>query len=1050
MRVGLLGALQIERDGQPVEVSGGRLRALLARLALDAGRPVSIGTLVDAVWDDELPGDEQHALQSLISRLRRSLGDGEAITPAPGGYRLAVEPDAVDAHRFERLATAGSAALRAGDPERASATLGEALALWRGPALADLAGQRFAVTAAAALTDLRLTAIVDRAEAELALGRGAGLVAELQDAAAEHPLHERLAARLIAALFAAGRQADALDAYERVRAQLADELGAAPSPDLQAAHLAVLRGDAVGERRSRRSNLRAPVTSFVGRGAEIERIGALLEQSRLVTLVGPGGAGKTRLAGEALACWVDRVADGVWLVELAPVTAEVEVVPAVLAALGLRDGAVLERTGQAPRDGLERLIDVLADRETILLLDNCEHLIGTAADLADTLLAACPDLRIVATSREPLAIAGESLVPISALADDPAVQLFADRAAAASPGFTVDEHAFEICRRLDGLPLAIELAAARLRSMSVEQLAARLDDRFRLLTGGSRAALPRHRTLRAVVDWSWGLLEEPERRLARRLAVFNAGPTEESAAAVYDESDVLDGLTALVDRSLLQVVAGSDPPRYRMLETIREYALEKLGDAGELEATRTAHARWFAALAERAEPELRGHDQREWFARLQAEHDDMIAALRWFGDAGDARSALRLTVALLWFWMLLGATEEARTWLAFAAAVEGEADPVDRLIAEGIMTVVAVHDGESGDFGDLAGLADTLEELVDARPLLAVALPMLTMFSGDVELMKVRLARALEHPDPWVRATALVMRAHFAENMGDQVHMRADLERAAAGYRDVGDSWGLAVTLSSQAGTLMLIDDLDGAETALDEATELLESLNGSAGAGLLQMRLADIRLRRGDFAAARELALRAVDDGDLQRDESLFVRATIARIAWLSGDLEEFRRWTADAAARLERLKIDRPEQGHARALVETLEAVVALEDGDTTTVDSKLAAAYATAVGTTDMPMIAMVGTVASAIAARFGRAAEAAEILGAAAVLRGAEDRSNPEVSRLIEALRVELGDDGFEAAYGRGHMLSTEAAAARIDTGGGGPPPPPSLGPAPVSP
>ena len=364
----------------------------------------------------------------------------------------------------------------------------------------------------------------------------------------------------------------------------------------------------VADRPSRRSNLRAPVTSFVGRGPEIERIGALLGSSRLVTLVGPGGAGKTRLAGEALAGWVDRVAGGVWMVELAPVTDEVEVVPAVLAALGLREGALLDRPGQSLRDGLERLLDALAERETILLLDNCEHLVGAVAELADRLLGACPNLRIVATSREPLAIAGESLAPVPPLAlpapgaaaaaalELPAVRLFADRAAAASPGFAVDERTapavVEICRRLDGLPLAIELAAARLRSMPVEQLAERLDDRFRLLTGGSRAALPRHRTLRAVVDWSW----EPARR-ARAPRSRGGWPCSAPArrrrarppCATAD--DVLDGLAALVDRSLLQVVAGSDPPRYRMLETIREYGLERLDEAGELEATRTAHAR---------------------------------------------------------------------------------------------------------------------------------------------------------------------------------------------------------------------------------------------------------------------------------------------------------------------------------------------------------------------------------------------------------------------------------------------------------------------------
>ena len=393
VRVDILGPLRLERDGEPVELSGGRLRALLTRLALDAGRPVTTSALVDAVWDNDLPGDEQHALQSLVSRLRRSVGD--VLEATPGGYRLAVAPEAVDAARFERLVAEGR-------PR-------EALALWRGP------------SGIPQLEEARLRALLALDDATLP---------ELEAAVAEHPLNEKLAARHITALAAAGRQADALSAYEQVRVRLDEELGALPSPELADAHLAVLKAPV-----RRASNLRAPVTSFVGREPDLERIDALLATARLVTLVGPGGAGKTRLAGEALARWVDRVDGGVWMVELAPVTAEVEVVPAALAALGLREGAVLDRPGATLRDGLERLIDALFDRETILCLDNCEHLIGAAAALADTLLGACPGLRIVATSREPLAIAGENLVPVTPLDDDPAVELFLDRARAVSPGF---------------------------------------------------------------------------------------------------------------------------------------------------------------------------------------------------------------------------------------------------------------------------------------------------------------------------------------------------------------------------------------------------------------------------------------------------------------------------------------------------------------------------------------------------------------------------------------------------------------------------------------
>jgi predicted ATPase/DNA-binding SARP family transcriptional activator len=1055
VRVGILGPLEVERDGRAIEVSGGRLRALLARLALEGGRPVTASRLVDAVWEEELPADHVHALQSLVSRLRRSLGAG-AIEPAPGGYRLAV--DHVDAHRFEQLAAAGASALRAGDHVRAATQLTEALAVWRGPALADLTAYGFAAAAATRLEDARLTAVADRAEADLALGRGAEHAAELEALAAEHPLHERIAAGLVGALAAAGRQADALDAYERIRARLADELGAAPSPALAAAHLAVLRGETVTEAPApaRRSNLRAPVTSFVGREEELARIGSLLETSRLVTLVGPGGAGKTRLAQETAGARADHTPDGVWMVELAPVTADVEVVPAVLTALGVRNADLLERsTSPRPREGLDRLLDVLGDRDAILVLDNCEHLIAAAAELADRLLGHCPRLRILATSREPLAIAGESLAPVpplplpasgataaEALAH-PAIELFADRAAAARPGFVIDDETVgvcvEICRRLDGLPLAIELAAARLRSMPVQTLAARLDDRFRLLTGGSRTALPRHRTLRAVVDWSWDLLEEPERRLARRLAVLSGGATEASAAALAgDGEDVLDGLTALADRSLLQPLTGADTPRYRMLETIREYGLEKLADAGELEATRTRHARHFAALAAEAEPHLRGPGQPLWLRRLEAERDDLVSALRWLGDSGDAARALRMARDLLWFWLLSGSPSEAQAWSAFALEVPGEADPHDRLIAEGIQAAASAAGGDHGVGNDeLDAVAARLEEIGDGGvPLLAIARPILAFFAGDHERTDRMLAETLEHPDPWVRASTLLLRAQHAENAGDQIHNRSDLDLAAAAFRDVGDAWGLAMVLASQANAWMMAGDLDQAETALDEAFELVEHINGSAGTGMLSIQVADIRLRRGDLDGARAAALRALDTSDLGTDGSIFVTSTLARIAAIEGDHDEVRLRIDEAEARLERMGPQRPEQGHARVFVEVMRARLATDTGDHEAAAAALAAGYAAAVGTTDMPVVAAVGVAAAIAASAADRHEEAAELLGAATALRGAADDTNPDVAQVTATLRAALGDDGFDAAYGRGRALDRDAAFARLDPAGSG--------------
>jgi predicted ATPase len=1013
--VGLLGPLEVDNDGR--RVGGGRLRALLARLALDAGRPVTVGRLVDAVWEDELPGDETHALQSLVSRLRRALGDGRPAA-APGGYVLDAE---VDAQRFETLAAEGHAALA--DPERAARLLGEALELWRGPALADLTEYRFAVAEAARLEDLRLAAAADRAQAELALGRGARLVGELEALTAEHPLHERLAAQHIAALSAAGRQADALAAYERIRVRLSDELGVPPSAELLQAHLAVLRGEpaqAVAPARVR-TNLPAEVTSFVGREREIERIGELLGRGRLVTLVGPGGAGKTRLAREAVAGWVDRVADGVWLAELAPVTAGAEVVPAVLDALGVRDATLSERP-LAARDTLARLLDVLAEREAILVLDNCEHLIADVAELAERLLAACPHLRIVATSREALAIAGESIVAVPPLAEAPAVELLADRALAADPDFAVDEAAREICRRLDGLPLALELAAARLRALPAAELAARLDDRFRLLTGGSRTALPRHRTLRAVVDWSWELLSDDERRLASRLAVYAAGATVESAAAVGGD---FDGLAALVDRSLLQIVPGTTPVRYRMLETLREYGLERLEETGELGVTRDAHARHFARLVATAEPQLRGPGQTRWYALLQAERENVLAALRWLGERGDARAALRLAMGLNWFWLISGSRTEATAWIEFALSVEGEADPGDRVIAAGI------HDlGAFGEAGDADGMRERVTELADEldtvddreRPLVALAKPVLALFTADQARFEAAVEATADHPDPWVRAALHLLLAGRAENDGEMSAMGAELAEARERFAAVGDAWGTAMALFIESGRLMVEGELAPARDTVADAQAALEGLNADAGGGMLDFRMADILLRMGDVDGARERAQRARERRDLGSDDAAFAQELLARIAWLTGDLAGARAQLADARGRLASRNLDMPGQGHGRALVEALSAVVECEEGDLEAAERHLAAAHTAALATQDMPIVSSVAVAAAALAKALDRADETAELLGVAAAIRGADDVTHPVIAR--------LRDDARSAAYARGRALSREEALARL--------------------
>src|SRR5271166_112776 len=612
LRIGLLGPLQVRDDtGRPVHVGGRQLRVLLTLLALNGGRVVPAGSLAAQIWPDDPPGNPGNALQTLVSRLRAELrqgGIGDVIESRPAGYRLAVPPEAVDVMAFEALAARGRRALADGDAGEAARVLRDALLAWRGQPLADAAGCDFADAAAAKLTELRASALADRIEADLALGEGASLVGELRVLLAADPLAEHPRALLMRALYAAGRQAEALAAYHEGRKLLAEQLGVDPSAQLEQVYLGILRGprgpspdpEPVVHAQAPVSAVRVhgPLTSFVGRDEDVPRVLKNLRAARLVTLTGPGGVGKTRLATEASG----RLDVAVWFVPLAPVTDPAEVAYAVLDTLGIREPVIARRAAGPGAAPLDRLTAALGDRGEVMVLDNCEHLIEAAAALAGRVLAACPRMRILATSRQPLRIDGESLCPVLPLPVPPAssapsvsfapvavasygsVRLLRDRAVAVRPDFELDaanaDAVARICRALDGMPLAIELAAVWLRTLTPAQLAERLDNRFALLTGGSRTALPRHRTLRAVVDWSWDLLSESEQVLARRLAIFPGGSTLGAAEQVCaDEllpsAAVLPALSGLVDKSILGTVEGTDGfgPRYRMLEPSGRTAL---------------------------------------------------------------------------------------------------------------------------------------------------------------------------------------------------------------------------------------------------------------------------------------------------------------------------------------------------------------------------------------------------------------------------------------------------------------------------------------------
>jgi predicted ATPase/DNA-binding SARP family transcriptional activator len=669
----ILGPLEVTNGGKPVPVAGSRERAVLVMLLLAANQVVSTDRLVEDLWGDHPPERPQRALQVFISRLRKILRDAtgeEHLATEPPGYRLLVDPADVDATHFEALLAEGRARAEAGDHVAAAATLTEALALWRGPALAGFTDEPFAAAPAARLEEGRLAAIEERIDADLASGRHGPLAAELDTLTKAHPLRERLWGQRMLALYRCGRQAEALRAYQDLRRSLGEELGLEPTAALSRLEAAILRHDPeldldVKPPGTYRHNLPATLTAFVGRRRELSELEGLLHTSRLLTLTGVGGAGKTRLAREVAYRAVEHYPDGTWMVELAPLREETQISTAVLNALGIAT------TGLAkPAEMDERVCAYLSSRSALLLLDNCEHLVDSVAQLVHTLLVRCPGVTVLATSREVLGLAGErtwTVPPLSLPPVDPssaadlgasdAVALFCERAQATHSEFHLSDDTAgpvsRICHRLDGLPLALELAAARIRLLGAHELARRLEDRLRVLSTGPRGLAARHQTLRAMIDWSFDLLSADEQTVLRRLAVFPESFDMEAAEAVAGGEEAIDAfdiLARLVDKSLITLApARPDERRYRLLETIRQYAGEKLAEAGEEAATRRRHAAHFTALSAAwplhplSSQSLRGSGR---------EQENLRVALEWTWGEGDYEAAcqLALGVWLFWYW----------------------------------------------------------------------------------------------------------------------------------------------------------------------------------------------------------------------------------------------------------------------------------------------------------------------------------------------------------------------------------------------------------------
>jgi predicted ATPase/DNA-binding SARP family transcriptional activator len=1054
VRVAILGALEVHDDGgAPVAVAGTRLRGLITRLALAGGQPVSTGALADAVWDCAPPAELANALQTLVSRARRALGGAATVEQSAAGYRLAVGPDDVDALRFERLVAEGDVA--------------GALSLWRGPALAD-AGD-FAAPFARRLEELRLEATVTLLTREVDGGRAAARAGELEALVARHPLDEKLTGLLMRALAATGRQADAVAAYAALRTRLADELGLDPGPQLRAVHLEVLRGEITAPPAARaRTNLRAQLTSFVGREDEVARVRKSLDSYRLVTLVGPGGAGKTRLAAEVAAAARDDAAggtpdgnwpDGIWMAELASVTDAADVPKAVLGSIGLRESRLLPDGTQraTSRDARTRLLEGLADARALLVLDNCEHLIDACAHLADALLAHGPGLRIVATSREPLGITGESLFVVPPLGEAPAVRLFDDRAAAVSPDFTLDADTrplvTDIVSRLDGLPLAIELAAARLRTLPLAEISRRLHDRFRLLTGGSRTALPRHRTLRAVVEWSWELLTPAERLLAMRFSVFPAGATPAAVATVCmgtvcagtglaggqlaaSEADEL--LSSLVDKSLLQPLA--DGTRVRMLETIREYGAEKLADRGEVGGLRQRHAAHYTALMREAAPQLLTRDQVTWLAPLRADRDNILAALHYWCEVGDAENALSLAVSLAVMALLLGNDSDISEWLGEALAVPGEADAGLRTIAEALHVVISlVNPATAGSPapGTDPGLIERLDAVdIEQYPVAGLLRPIYAIFTKDDERLHGYLDQVRAGRDQWLVATSWMMTAGMAENDGNLAETRAAAAEAVARFRALGERWGLSSALRTTGNIRLLDGDFDGAVAAYTEAGRLLTEIGHREDLSQVQLRLAEIAARRGDLARARELSAAARSTAESAGSP---IDRGVAAAWWAGfevtwGDIDAARPLHADTERLLARFSPAHPVREHLEAGAATTGALIAIADQDLAVAREQAVRAYRAAVSAQDMPLITLASGAVAEVAFALGQLDRAAELLGARTVVRGGDDPTDPTAVKLAPRLRAALGEDRYDRAYRAGQALSRAEAIERLDPAG----------------
>ena len=1032
MEFRILGPLEVVVDGAVVSPGGSTTKALLALFLIHPNQIISPDRIIEALWPDNEPTGTLKALRFHIWKLRTALepdrskgGEGRILLTKAPGYLLQVEPEQLDAVRFERAVQNARARLLQ-DPEAASSALTEALGWWRGEPLADLPYTHFAQGEIRRLEELRMAALEARLEADLALGRDEDLVGELEHLVAEHPFRERLRAQLMIALYRAGRQAEALEVYQAARRLLAEELGVEPGSELQMLEERILLQDASLMRSprqpqpdepERRHNLPARLTSFVGRSRELDELDELLAANRLITLTGVGGSGKTRLALEAAGRRVPSYAHGVRFVDLTPITDPELVEEAVALSVGLESqqglSVISRRAGPS-------LTEFLEDKEMLLVLDNCEQVVDGAAAAAERLLVTSPGLSILATSRTTLGVEGELIwhVPSLDLPDETlaweqlvandAVQLFAERAGAALTGFELDQttgaQVAEICRKLDGLPLAIELAASRVRTVGLEEVTARLQDRFALLEAGPRTAHPRHQALKATVDWSYELLPPPARLLFDRLSVFRGGFSLEAAEQVctvqgIESHEVLHLLSGLVDHSMVVADgAKSGPRRYRLLETLRQYAAQRLQGRGEVDRLAHRHADHFLSLAETAERDRKGRDHQAWLSRLEEERDNLRASLDWLIGKPEWEEAARLAAALSWFWEIKGPVSEGREWLEKISPVENDLGKGLRCRVLLAAASLAVLDGDEIAEVFASQALQISEELGDDNSagdaLLILAEGALLGSSGSWAKAGNYAQEALQRyrgsGDRWRAGNALRFLGEEAIWEGDYQTALEHLDRADAEQADMGSPYDRAVLASLRTWIYRNLGNLDLAEQAGEDALTTLRTMGASRSVAHALYQLAGVRVDRDELDRADANYREAMEFA-----EDLADRFTVATVlcswGWLArknGDLLNAAERMLQSLQLYESLGV----HGSVAWVLESLGGVV-VDLGD------------------------------ASLGARLLGAAAQQRQILGAD---MPEWDRARYEVD--VETIRTTLGDDAFSDEWAAGRAMTREQAIA----------------------